>query len=87
MDAHGLFRGRTPEPTRLKRAATAVFKAELNLWRVHGLWLNEKEPQALPMQPEQRRDPIELLSQQEAQRLPWLVPVRHSRMAQSVKRH
>ncbi len=35
------------------------------------------------MQSEQRRDPIELLSQQEAQRLPWLVPVRHSRMAQS----
>ena len=83
MDAHELFRGLTPGPTRLKRAATAVFKAELNLWRVHGLWLNEKEPQALPMKQEQRRDPIELLSQQEAQRLPWLVPVRHSRMAQS----
>ena len=30
---------------------------------------------------EQRRDPIELLRQQEAHRLPWLVPVRHSRMA------
>lgn len=29
----------------------------------------------------QRRDPIELLSQQEIHRLPWLVPVRHSRMA------
>ena len=31
----------------------------------------------------QRPDPIELLIQQETQRLPWLVPVRHSRMAQS----
>ena len=31
----------------------------------------------------QRPDPIELLIQQETQRMPWLVPVRHSRMAQS----
>lgn len=30
---------------------------------------------------EQRPDPIELLCQQEAHRLPWLVPVRHRRMA------
>jgi uncharacterized protein (DUF2252 family) len=29
----------------------------------------------------QRRDPIALLCRQEASRLPWLVPVRHSRMA------
>lgn len=32
---------------------------------------------------QQRPDPLELLQQQEQQRLPWLVPVRHSRMAQS----
>jgi uncharacterized protein (DUF2252 family) len=31
----------------------------------------------------QRPDPVALLIQQETQRLPWLVPVRHSRMAQS----
>lgn len=31
----------------------------------------------------QRPDPIGLLIQQETQRLPWLIPVRHSRMAQS----
>lgn len=31
----------------------------------------------------QRPDPIELLIQQETQRMPWLVPVRHSRMAQN----
>lgn len=30
-----------------------------------------------------RRDPIAVLKQQEADRLPWLVPVRHSRMAQN----
>lgn len=30
----------------------------------------------------QRPDPLELLAAQEAQRLPWLLPVRHSRMAQ-----
>ena len=30
-----------------------------------------------------RPDSLELLGRQEAQRLPWLVPVRHSRMAQS----
>ena len=30
-----------------------------------------------------RPDPLELLAQQEANRLPWLVPVRHSRMATS----
>lgn len=30
-----------------------------------------------------RPDPLQLLSQQEATRLPWLVPVRRSRMAQS----
>jgi len=35
----------------------------------------------MSMLQEQRRDPIELLRQQEAHRLPWLVPVRHSRMA------
>ena len=29
-----------------------------------------------------RPDPLELLAQQERQRLPWLLPVRHSRMAQ-----
>jgi hypothetical protein len=29
-----------------------------------------------------RRNPIAVLQQQEADRLPWLVPVRHSRMAQ-----
>ena len=28
-----------------------------------------------------RRDPIAVLQEQEADRLPWLVPVRHSRMA------
>jgi len=33
------------------------------------------------MQTGQRQDPIELLGQQEVQRLPWLVPVRHRRMA------
>jgi Uncharacterized protein conserved in bacteria (DUF2252) len=33
------------------------------------------------MPPEQRPDPLELLSQQEVDRLPWLVPVRRSRMA------
>jgi len=31
----------------------------------------------------ERPDPLELLAQQEAQRLPWLVPVRHSRMAEN----
>ena len=31
----------------------------------------------------ERPDPLELLEQQEAQRLPWLVPVRHSRMAEN----
>jgi hypothetical protein len=30
-----------------------------------------------------RLDPLELLKQQEAQRLPWLVPERHRRMAES----
>ena len=30
-----------------------------------------------------RRDPIAVLQRQEANRLPWLVPVRHSRMAQN----
>jgi hypothetical protein len=30
-----------------------------------------------------RRDPIDVLQQQETDRLPWLVPVRHSRMAQN----
>ena len=30
-----------------------------------------------------RRDPIAVLQHQEANRLPWLVPVRHSRMAQN----
>ena len=30
-----------------------------------------------------RRNPIEVLKEQEADRLPWLVPVRHSRMAQN----
>jgi len=30
-----------------------------------------------------RQDPIELLCQQEAGRLAWLVPVRHSRMAEN----
>ena len=30
-----------------------------------------------------RLDPLELLRQQEAQRLPWLVPERHRRMAES----
>lgn len=30
-----------------------------------------------------RRDPITVLQEQEADRLPWLVPVRHSRMAQN----
>ncbi|MCX5937071.1 MAG: DUF2252 family protein [Cyanobium sp. LacPavin_0920_WC12_MAG_62_9] len=29
------------------------------------------------------RNPLALLSQQESERLPWLVPVRHSRMAQN----
>lgn len=33
--------------------------------------------------PADRRDPIAVLQQQEADRLPWLVPVRHSRMAQN----
>jgi len=32
--------------------------------------------------PADRRDPITVLQQQESDRLPWLVPVRHSRMAQ-----
>ena len=32
--------------------------------------------------PADRRDPIAVLQQQESDRLPWLVPVRHSRMAQ-----
>jgi len=31
----------------------------------------------------QRQDPIDLLIQQESTRLPWLLPVRHSRMAES----
>ena len=31
----------------------------------------------------ERPDPLELLEQQEAQRLPWLLPVRHSRMAEN----
>lgn len=31
----------------------------------------------------QRPDPLHLLAEQEAQRLPWLIPVRHSRMAES----
>jgi len=34
--------------------------------------------------PADRRDPIAVLKQQEADRLPWLVPVRYSRMAQNV---
>ena len=29
------------------------------------------------------RNPLALLSEQESERLPWLVPVRHSRMAQN----
>ena len=29
------------------------------------------------------RDPLALLAEQESDRLPWLVPVRHSRMAQN----
>ncbi|MBM5802917.1 MAG: DUF2252 domain-containing protein [Cyanobacteria bacterium K_DeepCast_35m_m2_155] len=33
--------------------------------------------------PADRRDPIAVLEQQEIDRLPWLVPVRHSRMAQN----
>lgn len=33
--------------------------------------------------PPNRRDPIGVLQEQEADRLPWLVPVRHSRMAQN----
>ena len=33
--------------------------------------------------PLERPDPLDLLEQQEAQRLPWLLPVRHSRMAES----
>ncbi len=32
---------------------------------------------------QERPDPLELLQRQEQQRLPWLVPVRHSRMAQN----
>jgi len=36
---------------------------------------------ALPDNP--RPDPLPLLTEQEAQRLPWLVPVRHGRMAES----
>jgi hypothetical protein len=31
----------------------------------------------------ERPDPMKLLEQQEAQRLPWLLPVRHSRMAEN----
>ncbi len=31
--------------------------------------------------PADRRDPIAVLQEQEANRLPWLVPVRHGRMA------
>ncbi|MEY4430651.1 MAG: hypothetical protein RLZZ533_587 [Cyanobacteriota bacterium] len=31
----------------------------------------------------ERPDPLDLLEQQEEQRLPWLLPVRHSRMAES----
>lgn len=34
--------------------------------------------------PADRRDPITVLQQQESDRLPWLIPVRHSRMARDV---
>lgn len=37
----------------------------------------------MPLGSSPRPDPLQLLSQQEATRLPWLVPVRRSRMAQS----
>ena len=33
--------------------------------------------------PIERPDPLALLEQQEAQRLPWLLPLRHSRMAEN----
>ena len=38
---------------------------------------------AVPSADGERPDPLELLARQEAQRLPWLVPVRHSRMAEN----
>ena len=34
--------------------------------------------------PADRRDPVKVLQEQESDRLPWLVPVRHSRMASDV---
>ena len=44
--------------------------------------VEQRRPAAPPL-PAERPDPLALLIQQEEQRLPWLLPVRHSRMAES----
>ena len=44
--------------------------------------VEQRRPAAPPL-PAERPDPLALLIQQEEQRLPWLLPVRHSRMAEN----
>ena len=45
------------------------------------------EPLASWNPPAQRRDPLAVLAEQEQRRIPWLLPIRHSRMAANLFAH
>ena len=45
------------------------------------------EPLASWNPPAQRRDPLAVLAEQEQRRIPWLLPIRHSRMATNLFAH